>query len=157
MACVVGNLSMKNFGAPISGLIKAGAGKIWLRLVGEPVLVSFALVIFIPIIIYKGCVGRKSKNMQKSFENVWRCQNFAYLCTRNPKEAPQGRWQKRVVKKFLKKSCKKVWWIQKSFLPLQSVSLPNFSSEHRTRFFDLLVQLREKCSIYQFLFQRGFK
>ena len=45
----------------------------------------------IPIIIYEGCVGRKSKNMQKSFENVWRYQNFAYLCTRNPKEAPQGR------------------------------------------------------------------
>ena len=59
------------------------------------------------------------------------------------------------VQKFLKKSCKKNWKLQKLALPLQSVSLPNLSSEHRTRFFDLLVQLREKCSIYQFLFQRG--
>ena len=62
---------------------------------------------------------------QKSRGKVWRYRNFAYLCTRNPKE-----WDSRHREGFLeglsetgcesswKKSCKKVWKFQKYSLPL---------------------------------------
>ena len=64
---------------------------------------------------------------------------------------------KRVARVLEKKVAKKFGSFKNTpYLCSPIRSQKKMTNEHRTRFFDLLVQLREKCSIYQFLFQRGF-